>query len=327
MTIPKVGIILPVRNRWQYTQAILNQLRQQGAMDTGNLVIVVDDGSTDGTPEAIETQFSSVILLRGDGNLWWGGAIAKGMEFLIHHASIDALVWLNDDVFLPDDFLINLQITAKEACQRSGIIGGIAVSNFDSEWIAFGGVFQGRKIRYINEFVDDFISVKVLSGNIVVIPLSIGQKLGLPDISRFPHYGSDYEYTSRAIRSGISVLISRSLRVRVNYTEEDVIRYMPIWMQLYLASKWSGKCKALKDLRSLKSNVNIWTMVNGIHIKSSRVPWWRYEVFYLKKIFQCLFYCVLFQSKAKKTIVSYSSILDCINCKTIIVTFFPGRSE
>jgi len=38
-------------------------------------VIVVDDGSSDRTAEEAAKNYPKVIILQGDGNLWWTGAI------------------------------------------------------------------------------------------------------------------------------------------------------------------------------------------------------------------------------------------------------------
>jgi GT2 family glycosyltransferase len=38
-------------------------------------VIVVDDGSSDRTAEEVAENYPKVTILKGDGNLWWTGAI------------------------------------------------------------------------------------------------------------------------------------------------------------------------------------------------------------------------------------------------------------
>ena len=79
------ALILPVRNRKAYTSAILHQLRVQISQCSGESaihIVVVDDGSSDGTPELITQTFEEVHLLQGDGDLWWTGAIATGMDYI-----------------------------------------------------------------------------------------------------------------------------------------------------------------------------------------------------------------------------------------------------
>jgi GT2 family glycosyltransferase len=69
-----IYIIIPVHNRKQITIACLENLNACDDLQKYH-VIVVDDGSTDGTAEAIRSQYPIVEILTGDGNLWWTGAI------------------------------------------------------------------------------------------------------------------------------------------------------------------------------------------------------------------------------------------------------------
>ena len=95
----KVAIIIPVFNRRETT---LSCLKQIDAMDTCGVVInvvVVDDGSTDGTASAIHAEFPSVVVLEGDGNLWWTGAINMGVEYALARGYAGVHL-LNDDLNL-----------------------------------------------------------------------------------------------------------------------------------------------------------------------------------------------------------------------------------
>ena len=106
-----ISIIIPVRNRKEITRNILTQIFTQISLNncTSNVsVIVVNDGSTDGTKEMIIEQFDHVHLIEGDGSLWWTGAIIQGMEYGVNKLNADYLVWLNDDISLADNFLVNL---------------------------------------------------------------------------------------------------------------------------------------------------------------------------------------------------------------------------
>lgn len=67
-------LVIPVRNRREITLRCLRHLRDHRDLDWLN-VIVVDDGSTDGTSEAVRKEFREVQLVQGNGDLWWTGAI------------------------------------------------------------------------------------------------------------------------------------------------------------------------------------------------------------------------------------------------------------
>lgn len=94
-SFPLVYIIIPVHNRRVITLACLDTLQRNGDMERYR-ILVIDDGSTDGTAEAISRTYPEVTILSGDGNLWWTGAITKGMQYAFQHGA-DYFVWLNDD--------------------------------------------------------------------------------------------------------------------------------------------------------------------------------------------------------------------------------------
>ncbi|NEO84108.1 MAG: glycosyltransferase family 2 protein [Spirulina sp. SIO3F2] len=286
-----MALILPVRDRWHYTQAILNALQQQiSAANLGGIyqIIVADDGSSDGTPESIQAQFPQVILIQGTGDWWWTGAIAAGMDYALTQTEAKTLVWLNDDLELAPDFIQQLRAICAEPQYQQAIVGGIVRDRTRPDWIMFSGLANGQPIRQISQFLTPYLPAETLNGNMVVIPRPIAEQLGLPDVRRFPHYGGDYEYTERARRSGIPLYLSQSLQAQADYTAADVVRYMPVWMQWRLTSSWAARWQILQNLWSLKFHHNVWHIVNRMYIEQSQVPRWRYWVFYIKKVMQCL---------------------------------------
>src|ERR1700687_977553 len=103
----KIYIIVPVFNRRPLTERFLRCIREQSFRDFE--IIVVDDGSSDGTAEMIAGQFKEVQLLRGDGNLWWTGAINLGIQHAMVSASQDdAVLVINDDLEIDSGYLANL---------------------------------------------------------------------------------------------------------------------------------------------------------------------------------------------------------------------------
>jgi GT2 family glycosyltransferase len=102
-----VYAVIPVHNRRPITRQCLLCLHQQ---TFSNLkIIVVDDGSTDGTSEMIRAEFPEVILLHGDGNLWWTGATNMGVRYAMSQCcKEDYILIINDDVFVHPDYVVTL---------------------------------------------------------------------------------------------------------------------------------------------------------------------------------------------------------------------------
>ena len=76
-----VNIIIPVFNRINETKKIISNLRVQNT-DEEIKILIIDDGSNDGTSEWLTLQ-EDLFVLRGNGKLLWGGAINLGINYII----------------------------------------------------------------------------------------------------------------------------------------------------------------------------------------------------------------------------------------------------
>lgn len=290
-----ISIVIPVRNRQKITKKILEQLSvqiNQINYEETIFVIVVDDGSTDGTQELIKNNFPSVHLIEGDGSLWWTGAIVKGMEYAIKNLNPDYFVWLNDDICLDVNFIFNLTYICNSYKYKETIVGGIVRNINYPDWIVYSGSEKGFKpISNINRFSSvEEIEVEVLCGNIVVIPRGITDQIGLPNAERLRHHGGDYEYIMRAKKAGFKAVLSSKLQANTDYQVTDFIRYMPYWLQWYLQPSISTRWEIIKGLTTLKANQNIWLIVNlhSSNRDSKHIPQWKYVLCYLNKIIRFL---------------------------------------
>ena len=292
VTHVSTALILPVRNRKAYTSAILHQLRVQISQCSGEQgihIVVVDDGSSDGTPEYISQSFPEVHLLHGDGDLWWTGAIATGMDYIHQQLQTDYIVWLNDDITLSDNFIPALIQLCESNLQHQLITGGIVCDQTHPDWIVFGGVIASQPINNLSQFKDcSRLKVDTLNGNIAVIPTQLITEIGLPNAKRFRHYGGDYEYICRAREVGYEVQLSSQLKASTDWQPNDVIRYMPLWIQWYISRTLTDKLTVLKSLTNRKSPHNVEHMVNSIHRQSHQVPRWTYTLFHVKKLIKLI---------------------------------------
>ena len=95
-------IIIPVFNRKKFTEECLLSLRKQ--TNTNFKVIIVDDGSTDGTSEMIEKDFPEVILLKTKGDLFWTAATNLGIQHALDQQA-KFIMTLNNDTLATEDFI------------------------------------------------------------------------------------------------------------------------------------------------------------------------------------------------------------------------------
>lgn len=199
-----VYIVIPVHNRRDLTQECLASLQRQDTSDF--TVIVVDDGSTDGTSEMIQQEFPDAVVLQGDGDLWWVGAINKGIRYALSVCEPDDLVLsLNDDLTVPSDYISGL-IAAAES-RPEAIIGSVETTMKRPDIIKSGGIHVNWKTgkrtvlnqgRRIEEFPPGhMVPVSKLTGRGTLFPCQVLREVGLYDEVHFKQCG-DPELPSRA---------------------------------------------------------------------------------------------------------------------------------
>jgi hypothetical protein len=207
------------------------------------------------------------------------------MEYAVVNLNTDYVVWLNDDISISDDFISNLLSICGSSKYKETIVGGIVRDKTYSDWIVYSGLRCGKPIRHINDFSSSpELDVDTLSGNIVVIPKAVIDKIGMPNATKFPHHGGDYEFIKLAKENGFRVISSSQLQAVTDYKVTDFIRYMPYWMQWYLQPSKSQRCEIIKGLKDIKCNQNIWLFVNIANRKLQYIPSWKYTLCYLNKL-------------------------------------------
>jgi GT2 family glycosyltransferase len=209
-----VALIVPVHNRIAITRRFLSTVLV--TLPTYARIVVVDDGSTDGTSEMIASSFPSVQSLRGDGTLWWAGATNVGVEWALCNG-FDFLVTINDDCIPADGFLDTLLQTA--LIHRRAIVGSLLVSlnEPDRVWACGGRMKFWNGKLFSNRFHGNTVAearaigrlhtVDILPGCGVLVPVSAYRELGLYDSQRFPQYHADSEFSLRAKKHGYEILV------------------------------------------------------------------------------------------------------------------------
>ena len=80
-----VAILMACHNRREKTMACLDALLTSDLVtDTALEVFLIDDGSTDGTSNAVSSLYPAVHLIAGDGNLYWNGGMRVAFAAAMH---------------------------------------------------------------------------------------------------------------------------------------------------------------------------------------------------------------------------------------------------
>ncbi len=197
-----VFIIIPVHNRRQKTLNCLEQLYKLGCIDNYE-VVVIDDGSTDGTKEAIETNYPQVKILQGDGNLWWTGGIKKGMEYAYQQGA-EYFIWLNDDC---SPAAKSIETLLSLCAGNSRLIASGQIIDPNTHQPTYGGfICRGFQIIPIDA-LEGNRSCDALNGNLVCFPRRVIDDIGYPDSALFPHYHGDTTYTKKARIAGYELML------------------------------------------------------------------------------------------------------------------------
>jgi len=265
---PKVFVVLPVHNRWEQTRKCLACLAGQ---THGNLrVVLVDDGSTDGTRQYVEQEFPEVTILEGDGTLWWAGGVNRGMEYSLAQASPhDFLLVLNNDLTFVEDFVDAL---CRESVERGrSALVAVSVDARTGELVDTGYLVDWKRVRIVPAHQDlegpsppepDAFTTRGL-----LLPVPVVSAAGTLRERELPHYLTDIEYTLRIRDMGLPIHRSRTVTARLD-TSTTGIHVRP-----GAGSPWRGIHNHLFDYRS-PSNIVHWIRFLRICCPRKYLPRW-----------------------------------------------------
>ena len=222
---PEIAVIIPVHNRRETTLNCLRQLQEIRTDDACMDIVIVDDGSTDGTAEAVMDLYPDAIILSGDGSLWWTGAINVGVRFALEKGYNKVLI-MNDDLELDGDFLKHLLDVASQ--NPDALVSSVTVTRVDAEReeiLTAGfkrvGILEDICMLHAGELykgdLEKVIRCDFLTGASLLVPVNVFMKIGLFDDRNFPHNWGDFEFTLRASLNGYPCLVASRSKVYTEY--------------------------------------------------------------------------------------------------------------
>jgi GT2 family glycosyltransferase len=131
-----VSIVIPVHNKATITRQCLDALLTEPADSIERELIVVDDGSSDGTPVLLAGYNEHIKVVRNDSALGFAGACNAGVAAARH----DLLVLLNNDT-IPTGGWLSALVSHAEANPRAAVVGAKLL--FPNETIQHAGVVFG----------------------------------------------------------------------------------------------------------------------------------------------------------------------------------------
>jgi len=275
-------ILLPVHNRREITLRFVAALAFQTWRDFR--LILIDDGSTDGTATAVKALLPTAEVITGNGNWWWAGSLEQGCQYLRRNgvADDDILLLMNDDVAIGPDFL------ARAREELAGMTDTLMLArqidaDTGKEFDYGGGIkVDLKELRFAAAASPKEINCLPTRG--LFLRWRDMVRAGGFRAHRLPHYLSDYEFTLRAGKKGLQLRVAQSVSLGVHTAQSG--RSLS---NLYHSSR--VRRFGLIFSRRFKDNPLTWSIFAGLVASPSRKPylWGKIWFHFLLTAARCLY--------------------------------------
>ncbi len=213
----RIEVAAAVHNRKQLTLQCLRSISR--FRDDGMTVhsVIVDDGSTDGTADAIRSKFPDVEIVTGSGDLWYTEGTNTAIRAALSHDP-DYVLLINDDQVFDADSLSFMVETARR--HPRSVVGPLLLLwdtphrlfQVSPVWNTLIGGWRHWHRQTVWTIPKRPWKVDIIVGNCVLVPAAAFREEGLMNSKRYPNFG-DAEFTPRLKRKGWRLIIDPRARV------------------------------------------------------------------------------------------------------------------
>ncbi len=204
-----IHVLIPFFNRKQLTLECLESFSKQTYSDYS--ITLVDDGSTNGSSEAIQSRFPNVEIIKTKGGLWWAESLNVGLKTILPRAGLNGFVLIiNQDTAVKEDYLKKM-LKASEESGRALV--GSTLKSPSGETIKKSTSVDWDRFTFSNSSG----KIDLLPTRGILIPVEVFQKIGL-FTPLLPHHGADINFSMKAKRAGFNLVLSSEAVV---YNKED----------------------------------------------------------------------------------------------------------
>lgn len=214
---PRVTVIVLNWNGCDDTLECVEALRKLSYPNYN--IVIIDNGSTDGSEEIFRKKFPELTVLRSDVNLGFAGGSNMGLRYALK-SDADYVLLLNNDTVTAPDFISEL-VRVAESDSRIGMLSS-KIYFYDRPgiiWYAGAsfhtGVGWGRLRGYNTPDNGQFNTVEETeraSGCSLLATRELCEKVGLLDEKYFC-YCEDLDWGLRARRAGFRIMYVPSSKV------------------------------------------------------------------------------------------------------------------
>lgn len=209
--IPKVSIVILNWNQRDMTLACLESLRKISYPNYE--IIIVDNGSTDGSIEAIKKEFPELTVIENGRNLGVAGGRNVGIEY-VQHKGTDYLLLLDNDTIVQRDFITEM-VKAGEGNNRAGVLTGKIYFYSEPNKIWCAGCSLSLYRRHITAIgydeidrgqYDDIREVDHVAGCCLLIKKKVIDEIGILDQNFIEYFTEDTDWCLRARKKGYKIM-------------------------------------------------------------------------------------------------------------------------
>ncbi len=206
----KIAILLCCHERKEHTKSCLETLLKDLPETLEPAVVAVDAGSTDGTPEMLESFLmpcGKLILIKKDAGLFWNGAMRVAMAYTAKRLKdCDYVFLINDDVrFLPGALAA---LTERLNTVQADAVAGATKASDGTQ--SYGGVRLAARCLARYELIPPSEEPKLcdtFNCNCLLLRGDCFRAMGNLDRA-YVHSMGDYDYGLRLKRAGKIVINS-----------------------------------------------------------------------------------------------------------------------
>jgi GT2 family glycosyltransferase len=203
----KIVIIVLTWNGWEDTRRCLESLAANAPEAS---VLVVDNGSTDGTPALVAKEYPEVELLENGANLGYAAGNNRGIEVALRDGA-DFVCVLNNDADVREGFLAPLLQAFADRPTLGAASPLIERRDGDGVWFDGAVLDPGTGIP-IHSPVANPLSSVVLTGCCLIVPRHVFEQVGGFDERYFLIF-EDADWSLRVRAAGFDLLVVRDSRV------------------------------------------------------------------------------------------------------------------
>lgn len=206
----RTAIILLNWNSYEHTANCIASLQQVTPANFD--VIVVDNGSSDGSGTMLKQNFAHIKYIQAPTNLGFAGGNNKGFEYAIAHGYEYSLM-LNNDTFVEPNFL-ELLTNYMDAHKNVGAIQPKIFFNNNRQKIWNGGsyflswlgwTYSKNYMRTAGPAQNNFAEVDWITGCALLVRTSIVQQIGALNDHFFIYY-EDVDFSFRIREAGYKLI-------------------------------------------------------------------------------------------------------------------------